>query len=312
MAHRYQQRSTGGQVPTWSGSPHDNPVGSRRIAEYIVANLANPVDATTIVLTEPPLICDAEFTVVPKTALNWPSSFNHCHNKSTGTTSGVVSIPILLYYMLFTPNYLVHISFAWDTEYRFRCDVALTNKLNSAATSFLEFVVPWLSDMVTNSSYIDEALECKRYDIQFVVSMGNQQLKAVYSDKVHAVLTACLGEPWNLTQTTPFFKAFEYAVDTAVVLTKPVVYNRDDPKAIRPDYIIDNAAGLITCSCDKTILFFLILFSNEIAFLRQWISATPEWKVLAGVPTQSIATLLDTLAAATHTFVVPPFYIETA
>jgi hypothetical protein len=310
--------------PVWSVDPKVNPVGSRRIAEYIVANLASPVDATFIVLAEPPLTIHADFTIIPDTVINWPSTFNHMDTRDHDGP-GVVSIPILLYYMLFTHDYFVHLSFAWDTEHKFRCDVAQQKILNGAACAFLNHVVPWLTDMIANSSYVDEALDCKRHDIQFVVSMGNQQLKAVYNDKVHTVLTECLVEPWHLTQTTPFFRAFEHVVDAAIVLIRPVVYSSDPAdaqvtgarvstkhKLKAPDYILDNATGLISCERDKTILLFLILFSDEIAFLRRWISASDEWKDLAGVPTAAVAELLDTLAAATHTPVQPPFYIESA
>lgn len=282
-------------------SADDNPVGTYRIANYIVTTISHPVPAIEVLLGNPVLGNDAGFTLVVKSLLNWPTTLNGDNNK--------VSMPLLMFYILFlAPDPFVSLSFAWDTVGRLQTKCDSGAELNPAERVFVTNVVPWLEAPIINSVHVDDALACGRYDVQFVVSIGNQRLKAVCGDDVIPMIDAAVTQQWSIHQTTPFYTAFQTAVQNAIIQVEPVTAE-PTPRG-GADYILDNSVSFVSTARDKTIALFLILFSEELDFLTQWIEGTVMWREHAGVPSDAVEAILERLDAATRVPIRTPHHFE--
>lgn len=291
--------------PTWNfdvdNTHHDNDrnlEGAYKIAEYIVKAVSQPIPAIQVLVKQPKLWRDAGFTTVPGTHLNWPSAFNNPDN--------TISLAHLMYYILFLSpdNVFVSISFSWQVAIEIKKRADLGQPLSRAEQVFVSHVVPWLEEPVVNSPYVDDALFCSRYDIQFVVSIGNQQLKIVLGDECAYWIDQCVTQQWSVLQTTPFCDGLLCAITNAIIQIQPVTAE-PTPRG-GADYVLDNSVSFVSTDRDKTIALFLILFSEEIDFLSKWIENDTKWRELAGVPCDAIRHVLDAMAKATRVAVEPP------
>lgn len=268
---------------------------THNIAHYVKSAVPDPYITIDILLREPELQFDSAFTVVHGTDINWPTAMNGPNH--------TVSLPILMFYILFTaPDCLPKLSFAWDKRKSLLEYHACGAPWTAAHTSFVYTVTPWLEAPVLNSIHVDSALRCGRHDMQFVISIGNQRIKAILGDTANASIDACVQQTWHMHQTQPFFDCLQQALKQAAVHMVPVTLVPTSPKA---SYVLDNSVALETTDRDKTILLFLILFAKSIDFVSKWEQHDTAWRNTCGIPCQAVKTLIETLVA--RNIVIPPY-----
>lgn len=118
--------------------------GTIRVARYLVETLnMNPIGIVDTLLRDPTLVTDEQFTVVPKTHLNWETSL----------APRLLSAPVFIWHVLAHPPYTTHISFLWS-----RSVGSATNVFEAA----LPIVYGWFADACLNPPLVDLALRYAR------------------------------------------------------------------------------------------------------------------------------------------------------
>lgn len=293
------------QPPTWLYTLQDQEIHApiaQTIVEFLLSSGNHPVDIAEIFFQDPPLNIKNDFVVIEGTHINWPRRLSE--------TTTHISMPMMLFHVLHQPDYLFHMSYALDKESRFIAEHGARSKeLTKTQQCFMLHVVDWLLSPIINSKYVDEALSCCQFDVQIVVSMGSQILKAVFGDTHCDVLTQCITSQWKLHPPTPFYRAFHNIVTSLPIPVRAVLASAKtlvSTKRVEADYVIDNSLLFMSTNADKTIIFMLVLFSQQHDFLEKWAHSSDAWRECSGVPCDAVRNVLNNLVGATSKGVVPP------